>query len=514
MKYGWKRLIKTITIICLLYDYDVECKKIVVLVPPLWSNILPVLNVAKELEKYNHSATFVFSTAMDTAIRSEGISVQSVIAKSFDNISMDMVSQVVAEKLNRSWSIPFSQILKRASKHCHNFMTDDELFQVLSSEKFAYAIIANAPGILCYEILAYKLSLPFVFIGAHYDSVLNRIPFNPATTPALWSGFTDKMTFKQRVLNSLFYIVQLIKPTMPSFENLVSKYVPEKSFISNSELKNSFLLQIIDGDILIDYPLLTSPNVILCGGLGTRPAKPLSSWIEKFVEKSIEGIVIVSFGSIIKSCSEQMLNTFLLAFQKTKRLSFIFQYGYDKKEIGNTLLLPWLPQNDLLGHVKTKLFITHCGKSSVFEALYHGIPMIGFPIVHDQGANAAMIEDKGYGISMDILKFSVDELVKTIEKVAFNKTFISNIKVASEIFHSRPQTPSQRAAYWIDLVIKYGKQHFRPSSLDMPWYSYYMFDIYLFFTVGLVLGFYCFKLFLKFCYLIFRRKQNVKGKLE
>ncbi|XP_071126399.1 UDP-glucuronosyltransferase 1-2-like [Mytilus edulis] len=322
------------------------------------------------------------------------------------------------------------------------------------------------------------------------------------------------MTFAQRVLNSLSYIIQLIKPTMPSFENLVSKYVPEKPLISNSELKNSFILQIIDGDFLIDYPLLTSPNVIMCGGLGTKPAQPLTSLIETFVKKFIEGIAIVSFGSIIKSCSEHMLNTFLLAFQKTKRLNFIFQYGDDKKEKGYILLLPWLPQNDILGHVKTKLFITHCGKSSVFEALYHGIPMIGFPIVHDQGANAAIMEDKGYGISMDILNFSIDELVKTIENVAFNKTFLRKIKVASEIFHSRPQTPSQRAAYWIDLVIRYGKQHFRPTSLDMLWYSYYMIDIYLFIAVGLVLGFSCFKLFLNLCSLICHRKRNVKRKQD
>lgn len=151
MKFCCQRLIKTMTLICLLYVYDVECKKIVVIVPPLWSNILPVLNVVKELEKYNHSATFVLSTAMDKKIRMGGISVQSVIAKSFDNISMDIVTQVVAEKLKRSKSFPFYQILERASKYCHNFMTDDELFQLLSSEQFAYAIVANAPGILCYE---------------------------------------------------------------------------------------------------------------------------------------------------------------------------------------------------------------------------------------------------------------------------------------------------------------------------------------------------------------------------
>jgi UDP:flavonoid glycosyltransferase YjiC (YdhE family) len=50
-----------------------------------------------------------------------------------------------------------------------------------------------------------------------------------------------------------------------------------------------------------------------------------------------------------------------------------------EKEMENVLFLPWLPQNDLLGHPKTKLFITHCGKNGIFEALYHGIPMIGFP---------------------------------------------------------------------------------------------------------------------------------------
>lgn len=153
---------------------------------------MPVLNVVKELETYNHSVIFVLSTAMDKKIRMGGISVQSVIAKSFDNISMDIATQFIAEKLKRSKSFSFYQILERASKYCHNFMTDDELFQLLSSDQFAYAIVANAPGILCYEVLAYKLSLPFVFIGAHYDSLLNRIPFNPATTPALWSGFTDK----------------------------------------------------------------------------------------------------------------------------------------------------------------------------------------------------------------------------------------------------------------------------------------------------------------------------------
>ncbi|CAC5399666.1 UGT [Mytilus coruscus] len=150
-------------------------------------------------------------------------------------------------------------------------------------------------------MLANKLSLPFIFSSAHYDPNLHRTPFNPAYMPAFWSGFTDKMTFRERVINSVLYTLQLIKPTMPSFKNLIAKYVPETPFMPNSELTKSFLLHIINGDILMDYLIPIASNAILCGELAAGPAKTLIYRIESFVEKSIEGLVIVSFGSIIKS---------------------------------------------------------------------------------------------------------------------------------------------------------------------------------------------------------------------
>ncbi|CAC5399669.1 UGT [Mytilus coruscus] len=470
MTYGWKTSFIALTLGFSIHLYNVDCKRCIVFVAQSRSHISPVMAIAKELEKYNHSATFVLSALMDKEIRSKGLSIKSVVSNSLDKASIvhDVVQVILEMKMNGSKSFPLLQLFGNAYDHCHSFLTDDELFGILAAAKFDYAIVDYAP-FLCYEILAYKLSLPFIFISAHYDPNLHRTPFNPAYMPAFWSGFTDKMTFRERMINSVLYNLQLIKPTMPSFGNLVAKYVPEKPFMSNSELKKSFLLHIIDGDILMDYPIPIASNAILCGGLAAGPAKSLISRIESFVEKSIDGLVIVSFGSVIKSCPEKIMNKLISAFQKMEQFNFIFRSGDCEKENGNILLLPWLPQNDLLGHVKTKLFITHCGKSSVFEALYHGVPMIAFPIFLDQGSNAAIIEDKGYGISMDILEFSEDELVENINKVVHNTTFKSNIKRASEIFHSRPQTPPKRAAYWIDLVTKYGTKHFRPASLDMPW---------------------------------------------
>ena len=43
----------------------------------------------------------------------------------------------------------------------------------------------------------------------------------------------------------------------------------------------------------------------------------------------------------------------------------------------NVMLMDWLPQNDLLGHRNTKLFITHCGRNGQFESMYHSVPMVG-----------------------------------------------------------------------------------------------------------------------------------------
>ncbi|XP_076070439.1 UDP-glucuronosyltransferase 2B15-like [Mytilus galloprovincialis] len=514
MTYGWKTSFIALTMGFSTHLYNVDCKRCIVFVAQFRSHISPVMAITKELEKYNHSATFVLSTSMDKEIRSKGLSIKSVVANSLDKASFfDDVQAILEMTMNGSMNFPFLQLFRNAYDHCHSFSTDDELFGIIEAAKFDYAIVDYGP-FLCYEILAYKLSLPFIFVSAIYDQNLHRTPFNPAYMPAFLSGFTDKMTFWERMINTVLYTYELIKPTMPSFGYLVSKYVPEKPFMSNSELKTRFLLHIINGDILMDYPISIASNAILCGGLAAGPSKTLMSRIESFVEKSKDGLVIVSFGSIIKTCPEKIINKLISAFQKMKDLNFIFRSGDYVKENGNILLLPWLPQNDLLGHVKTKLFITHCGKSGVFEALYHGVPMITFPIALDQNSNAAVIKDKGYGISMDILDFSVNELVDNINKVVHNSTFLFSIKNASEIFHSRPQTPRQRAAYWIDLVTKYGSEHFRPASLDMPWYSYFMVDVYLVYLVGLVLAVYSVKLFLKYCIKICCWKKNEKQKLQ
>ena len=132
-----------------------------------------------------------------------------------------------------------------------------------------------------------------------------------------------------------------------------------------------------------------------------------------------------------------------------------------------------------------KLFITHCGNNGQFEALYHAVPMIGFPQFVDQPYNAARIEHKGYGRGMDLHAFTADELTTNARTLIADGSFKERIRRASAIFASARDTPGERAAYWIEHVTKYGGAHLRSAGNDLTLYQYYMLDVLL--AVGVVI---------------------------
>jgi len=79
--------------------------------------------------------------------------------------------------------------------------------------------------------------------------------------------------------------------------------------------------------------------------------------------------------------------------------------------------MSWLPQNDILGHPKTRLFIGHAGINGILETTYHGVPMICSPFFGDQFDNARMVKRAGFGEVVDLAVTSSEELVNLIRKV-------------------------------------------------------------------------------------------------
>nr|6IPB_A Chain A, UDP-glucuronosyltransferase 2B15 [Homo sapiens]6IPB_B Chain B, UDP-glucuronosyltransferase 2B15 [Homo sapiens]6IPB_C Chain C, UDP-glucuronosyltransferase 2B15 [Homo sapiens]6IPB_D Chain D, UDP-glucuronosyltransferase 2B15 [Homo sapiens] len=178
-------------------------------------------------------------------------------------------------------------------------------------------------------------------------------------------------------------------------------------------------------------------EVLFQGPHMMKPAKPLPKEMEEFVQSSGEnGIVVFSLGSMISNMSEESANMIASALaQIPQKVLWRFD-GKKPNTLGsNTRLYKWLPQNDLLGHPKTKAFITHGGTNGIYEAIYHGIPMVGIPLFADQHDNIAHMKAKGAALSVDIRTMSSRDLLNALKSVINDPVYKENVMKLSRIHH-------------------------------------------------------------------------------
>ncbi|XP_011782452.1 PREDICTED: UDP-glucuronosyltransferase 2B30 isoform X9 [Colobus angolensis palliatus] len=243
-------------------------------------------------------------------------------------------------------------------------------------------------------------------------------------------------------------------------------------------------------DFQFPHPLL--PNVEFVGGLHCKPAKPLPKEMEEFVQSSGEnGIVVFSLGSMISNMSEERANVIASALAKIPQKVLWRFHGNKPDTLGlNTQLHKWLPQNDLLGHPKTRAFITHGGANGIYEAIYHGIPMVGVPLFADQLDNIAHMKAKGAAVSLNFNTMSSTDLLNALKTVINDPLYKENAMRLSSIHHDQPVKPLDRAVFWIEFVMRHkGAKHLRVAAHDLTWFQYHSLDVigFLLACVGTVI---------------------------
>ena len=157
----------------------------------------------------------------------------------------------------------------------------------------------------------------------------------------------------------------------------------------------------------------------------------------------------------------------------------------------NVLQQQWLPLNDLLGHPKTRLFITHCGQSSTHETILHGVPVIALPIIYDQFRNAERLCDRfEMGLSLQLKLLTKNDLLKAVMNILNNKTYAQNAKKTSALMKDQPLSSKKVLTYWVDYVIRYkGAPQLTDeyiSTCDMSLYRYFQIDVMAFIIFALV----------------------------
>ncbi|XP_078604051.1 UDP-glucuronosyltransferase 2C1-like [Branchiostoma floridae x Branchiostoma japonicum] len=202
--------------------------------------------------------------------------------------------------------------------------------------------------------------------------------------------------------------------------------------------------------------------------------------MEDFMQSSgDDGVIVVSFGSMVQTMSTERKEMFAAVFARLRQ-KVVWRYAGEKPAClgSNTKLMSWLPQNDLLAHPKTRAFVTHVGKNSMYEALYHGVPMVCFPLFGDQPGNAARVVARGLGVSLDFRTVTSDQLYHALLRVLTNNSYRETAARLSRLHRDQPQSPMERAVWSIEHVIKHGGlPHLRARAVELPWYQYYLLDV-------------------------------------
>ncbi|XP_061114675.1 UDP-glucuronosyltransferase 1-2-like [Conger conger] len=371
-----------------------------------------------------------------------------------------------------------------ASAHVARTMFKDQvLMQKLREARFD--LVLTDPVFPTGVLVAHYLQLPLVLNVRWIVNGEGHFAITPSPLsyiPQVFSQNSDRMDFLQRVSNILYHGLNQYMYyfyTNPPYEAVCQEFFPPGvDVFSLTQGADLWLMRV---DFVFEFPRPTMPNVVYMGGFQCRPAQPLPPELEEFVQSSGEhGVVLMSLGTLLGGLQPHFSEVIASAFARLPQKVLWRHLGARPSTLGNnTLLVDWLPQNDLLGHPKTRAFVTHGGTNGIYEAIYHGVPVLGLPLIFDQMDNMVRMEARGAGITLDVTLLEVDSLTQALRDVLDEqKPYRENMRRMSRLHRDRPIEPLDSGLFWIEYVMRHGgAAHLRTESYRMPWYAYHNLDV-------------------------------------
>ncbi|XP_073825539.1 UDP-glycosyltransferase UGT5-like [Musca autumnalis] len=315
----------------------------------------------------------------------------------------------------------------------------------------------------------------------------NMSPFS--YTPLVTIGYTDRMTYAQRMRNVIYQLLELLHVRLvhvPRHRELVAKYLPH---IKEDlwELRTNFSLMLLNEHFSLSFPRPFLPNMIEVGGMQCfHQPQPLPQDIQQFINSSSDDVIYFSLGSNVKSkdFSPERLSMIINIFKKLPyKILWKFENPHLPGKPVNVFIKDWFPQPDLLAHPRVKLFISHGGLLSTSEAIYHGKPMLGLPVFYDQMKNINRAKEAGFALALDFFNLDGDKFESSIWEMMTNGKYFQKAKETSRIYHDQPVKPLDLAVFWTEYVLRHrGAVHLQNPAQKMNFIQKHSID-----TVGVLI---------------------------
>jgi len=242
---------------------------------------------------------------------------------------------------------------------------------------------------------------------------------------------------------------------------VVTKHFPRNTDLlklSIEDLEKDTSLVLAQGNPLVMGGMRpVPPNIVYCGMMQCREPKDLPDDLKQYMDSATEGVVFVSFGSVLQGSQipEDKKSALLQVFGSLKQ-RVLMKWESDNIEgmPSNMTVRKFLPQQDILGHPKTVAFVTHAGYLSFEESLCHQVPMVATPICYDQFDNAAEIESLAIGKSIKFTEITVDNLKEALTEVLSNTQIrLQSKKIGAALSPWKEmKDPVSRAVWWVEHI--------------------------------------------------------------
>ncbi|TRY73509.1 hypothetical protein TCAL_01550 [Tigriopus californicus] len=404
---------------------------------------------------------------------------KDVFAQAFSPTQFQRIEAMLVQAQNNTFHNPrFQRLLNNQTHFDVAFISPDSI------DVGFYAALKLFHAPIIYYHSATRLAI--------VDKVVGN-PIEPAFVPNTMSSFSQKMDFWQRLQNTVG-VTAITNIFGYRILGLLSHHLRDLLHLDQTpdlwSMAHEGNFAFYNGHPLFDGVRPTNPNTQFIGGIHTRPAKPLTGLLRNWVDESRQGVVYVSFGSVLNTSimPEKTRDLFLRVFaQLNLRVIWKWETGQIANVSDNVLLCQWCPQQDLLGHRNVKLFLSHGGLLGTQESLYHNKPMLFLPAFADQFMNAKRAQELGYGQTLHWETLTEKDLLSAIERMLKVPKYKANALKYGAIFRDQPIQPIDKAVYWTEFIMRHkGAPHLQVAHTHLNWFQKNLVDVYVFLVLSFI----------------------------
>ncbi|KAI6242990.1 Glucuronosyltransferase [Aphelenchoides fujianensis] len=382
-------------------------------------------------------------------------------------------------------------------------------FEKLVARRFDAVVLDDLynPCGLFHTGLQHSIFVYWSMTGMRTESAwAHHSPSPPSYIPVPGTGLTDELDFWERTTNLAAYLRALYvhqHVILRRIDALAEKHFPGK-LTETFYLERNASINFVNHPPIFDFARPYMPRVNFVGGLHCHKPKPLTKELETFVKKATttDGFVVISSGRSQqwKHAPSDVITNLLQAIAAKPNIQFVWQYD------GPALKSP--PANLLVkpsGHEKCKAHISHGGLNSVIESMWHGVPVVGWPLTASGKDNLLRVTARHAGIMLEHKRPTKNQFISAINR----------------IYDMLIDVPLNHAAFWVEFIVRHQEvPHARSGADELNILSYFLVDVIAFLLSGaivaLTLTYYAFKFFFRLLFLLVAallpKKQRVDEK--